>query len=102
MKLSDKVIWRKQLYHDWFTIVDQWGISSDDKYKYRVDIWIYKVFSLKNGFTYQVKAPDIVINNKKILNAIGELLRHLYRGGCPCYYRLEETLMNNGMWRKLE
>lgn len=101
MKLSDKVIWRKQLYHDWFTLVDQWGVSDDDRYNYSIEICIYKVFSWKNGFSYQIKAPNIVINDKKLLVGIGELLRYLYGGGCPCYYRLEETLMKNGMWKKL-
>lgn len=102
MKLSDKVIWRKLIYQDYCTIVDPWGISDDDKYKYKIETCIYKVFSWKNGFSYQIKAPNIVINDKKLLNAVGELLRYLYEGGCPCYYRLEETLMRNGMWKKLE
>lgn len=101
MKLSDKVIWRKQLYHDWFTLTDQWGISTDDKYKYKVEICIYKVFSWKNGFTYQITAPNILINDKNLLHAVGELLRYLYKGGTPCYYRLVETLMANGMWKRL-
>ena len=64
MKLSDKVIWRKLIYQDYYTIVDPWGTSDDDKYRYKIEICIYKVFSWKNGFSYQIKAPDILINDK--------------------------------------
>ena len=99
---ADKVIWKKQLYHDHIIMVDGWGISSNPDNCYEFDIDIYKVFSLKNGFTYQIKAPNIVINEKKLLDGIGELLRYLYNGECPCYFRLVDTLMHNGVWRKLE
>ena len=102
MKLSDKVIWRKHLYHDHISMVDAWGVSSNPDDCYEFDIYVDKVFSWKNGFTYQAKAPNIVINDRHLLNCIGELLRYLYNGGCPCYFRLEEKLMNNGMWRKLD
>ena len=98
---GDKVIWRKQIFHDWFTLVDDWGISEDERHVYRIEISMWKVFSLKNGFTYQIQAPNIIINEKKLLNAVGQLLRYLYKGGCPCYFRLEDELMAKGLWRKL-
>lgn len=101
MKLSDKVIWRKQIYHDHISMVDAWGVSSDPNDCYEFDIDIYKVFSLKHGFSYQIKAPNILINGKYLLDAVGDLLRYLYSGGCPCYFRLKDELMKRGWWRYL-
>ena len=99
---GDKVIWRKTILHDGYTLLDDWGISEDEKYRYRIDIQIWKVFSLKNGFSYQIKAPNIVVNDKKLLTAIGILLRYLYKGGCPCYFRLEDEIRRIGVWNKLQ
>ena len=98
---ADKVLWRKQIYHDHLSLVDEWGTSTDPDNCYEFDISIDKVFSLKHGFSYQVKAPNVLINDKYLLDAVGELFRYLYKGGCPCYFRLEDELIRNGMWRKL-
>ena len=89
--------WRKLLNHDWFSIMDDWGCENDDKY--RVDIRIYRTFSLHDGLGYQITAPDIAINDKNLFSVIGQFHRHLYRGGTPCYYRLKEILYDKNMWK---
>ena len=97
----DQIIWKKQLDHFWTTVIDDWGISEDESYKYRIDVYVYKTFSFVQGFGYQIKAPNIVINNRKLWQAFDEFMKYLYRGGCPCYYRLEEELRKKDLWRKL-
>ena len=98
---GDDVLWCKQLYHDSFLVVDEWGSSQNPDDRYTIDITINKVFSLKNRFTYQIKAPNIVINDKNLYDAFSQLLRYLYHGGCPCYFRLQDLLIEKGLWEKL-
>ena len=95
-------IWKKQLYHYWATITDEWGISSDERFNYKIDTYLYKCFSFKNGFWYQVKVPNFVANNKKLGTVLDLLFRYIYvDGGTPCYQRLEDELMNKNLWRQL-
>lgn len=96
------IIWRKKLYSSKFTVVDDWGLSEDPNNIYEIYFEIYKVFSISNGFCYQIKAPNILINEKKLFVAINELIKYLYNGGCPCYFRLKDKLLSNGMWKLLQ
>lgn len=94
--------WKKQLHHYWSTITDGWGVSSDPRFNYKIDTYMWKCFAFGRGFWYQIKAPNITINNDTLDGALSELFRYLYRdGGTPCYQRLEEELMRKNMWRKL-
>lgn len=90
-------LWKKLLFHDWISVYDEWGVHD----KYKIDIYIYRTFSLKHGFMYQVNIPDFTVNDKNIFIAVTEAMRYLYRGGCPCYYRLKEQLMKKGLWQKI-
>ena len=88
--------WIKLLTHDWYTITDEWGNG-----KYKIDIWIYRTFSFKTGFMYQIKATDIVMHDKDKWKLMCKLLRYIYRGGCPCYRRIREELINKRLWKEL-
>ena len=88
--------WIKLLTHDWYTITDEWGNG-----KYKIDIWIYRTFSFKNGFMYQIRTPDVVMYDKDKWKLMCKLLRYIYRGGCPCYRRIREELINKGLWKEL-
>lgn len=95
-------IWKKQIHHSHIVVTDGWGVSSDEKYNYSVDTYLYKCFSFKNGFWYQVIAPNFVSNDKTIDGVLKYLFIYLYReGGTCCYQRLEDELMSKGLWRKL-
>ena len=96
-----RATWRKILYKDWFTIIDEWGLQGDNRNIYKIQIEISKTFSVRHGVMYQIKVPDFTINEKNLFVAISEVLRFLYRGGCPCYYRLTEELVEKGLWGKL-
>ena len=89
-------IWKKILWHDWYTITDERDMDT-----YRVDIYFYRTFSFKDGFMYLVQAPDMSFCGKKLFPLISALIRSLYLGNVPCYYRLREELMNKGLWSQL-
>ena len=95
-------IWKKQLHHYWTTVTDAWGVSSDERYNYKIDTYLYKCFSFKHGFWYQVKVPNFCVNNKTLGGVLDQLFQYLYRdGGTSCYQRLEDELMSKDLWRKL-
>lgn len=95
-------IWKKQLHHWWFTITDEWGISSDPLFSYKVDTYMWKCFAFGRGFWYQIQAPNITVNDATLDGALCELFRYLYvDGGTPCYQRLEDELVKKGLWKKL-
>ena len=93
--------WQKILYHDWYTIIDDWGLPEKNRNVYKIDVMISRIFTWRDGFNYQIKVPDFTINDKNPWIAVSEVLRHLYRGGCPCYYRLMDQLLDKGLWGKL-
>ena len=93
--------WYKQLDHFWTTIVDEWGVEDDENDKYKIDVYVYKIFSFNTGFGYLINAPDISITGKNYWEVFDQLMRHLYHGGCPCYYRLKEDLVAKGLFNKL-
>ena len=95
-------IWKKQLHHYWSTATDGWGVSSDERFNYKIDIYLYKCFSFRKGFWNQVKAPNFVANDKKLGMVLDLLFRYIYvDGGTPCYQRLEDELMRKGLWKRL-
>ena len=95
-------IWKKQLHHYWTTVTDGWGVSSDERYNYKIDTFLYKYFSFKHGFWYQVNVPNFTANDKTLGGVLDMLFAYLYRdGGTPCYQRLKDELMSKGIWKKL-
>ena len=95
-------IWKKELHHYHEIITDGWGVSSDESFCYEINTYLYKCFSLKNGFWYRIKVPNLVVNEKRLDNVLSILFQYLYRdGGTCCYQRLEDELMRKGLWRKL-
>ena len=95
-------IWKKQLHHYWSTVTDGWGVSSDERFNYKIDTYLYRCFSLKNGFWYQVKVPNFTDNHKSLDVVLSDLFEYLYRDdGTCCYQRLEDELMRKGLWKRL-
>lgn len=93
---------KKQLLHHQLNITDDWGVSSDDKFNYQINIDIYKIFSFKYGVFYQIKVPNITVNEKTLWDALKILFKYLYvEGGTCCYERLKDELMSKDFWRKL-
>ncbi len=97
----DKV-WKKQLHHYWSVITDEWGVSSDDRYNYKIDTYLYKCFSFRDGFWYQITVPNFTANEKTLGGALDLLFRYIYvDGGSSCYQRLEDKLIKKGLWKQL-
>lgn len=68
----------------------------------RKDCINYQCFSFREGFWYQVKVPNFVANYKKLGTVLDLLFRYIYvDGGTPCYQRLEDELINKGLWKQL-
>ena len=95
----NKSTYVKPIFQDTFTIIDAWG--ADHRSTYKIDISILRTFSWSNGFEWLIKVPDGSFKASSLWVVIGETLRFLYRGGCPCYYRLMDQLLEKGLWDKL-
>ena len=95
-------IWKKQLHHYWTTVTDAWGVSSDERFNYKIDTYLYKCFSFRDGFWYQIKVPNFTANYKTLGGALDLLFRYIYvEDGASCCQRLEDELMNKGLWKRL-
>ena len=95
-------LWKKKLHHYWANITDGWGVASDEKFHYRIDTYLYKCFSFRRGFWYQVVVPNFTANEPTLDGALCVLFRYLYvNGGTPCYQRLEDELVNKNLWKQL-
>lgn len=91
-RLFEKKIWdfKKDCY-------DQWKSSETPDFEFYFKV--SKVWTL-SGVYYRVEVPDMFTSDKNLLRAISRAIVHIHDNGAR-YYRLVETLQDEGLWRKL-
>lgn len=96
-KYLDERLFEKKLWSFEKQCWDTWQRDDSDGFKFYFRI--YKVWTFR-GATYRVEVPDMYTYDKNLFKAIERAMLHIHDDGAR-YYRLVETLQNNGMWRKL-
>lgn len=87
-----KILYKKKVYEFEEKCMDEFG-------EYEWYFNVYLCFS-KKGFTWQIKVPFMVTNQKRLRNCMNDVLEYIEECN-PRYYRLKNKIFSKGLHNKL-